>query len=412
MTKEDQAKKAILPSSIMGTSDLHKSIERASISVRSAAVRRYLKELESDGQIKINAKVNSRNHWKRVIEDQGKTHKDEPAPMFARASNRIRLVLKTGYAAQVLEHRKGKPDIEWVVYNIAQLDNLGSRWKEMVYTGYKLVTEVSVNQTDETTAPVDELARNFAQRFKDIPMEHATVEAAKVVSGKADLDTIIHDLEVAYNGTGALLPDPHSAAQGLTELENDFITSMSEGSSMALDHIEGYLKKVQLDQVSGVVSSLVQKGLITTGTHKDIILGRETSFQVIDQTELGKAVHKILWSETKKNVRRLGRKNPGAARKPKAQPKPKPKKANKPASAPSKRYTRARALADMINSGAVFSKDDLIKMSNTYYAQNGGKDNMKEARWFANYSFNLLEGLGILEWTEDGKAFFNHLAKS
>ncbi len=48
----------------------------------------------------------------------------------------------------------------------------------------------------------------------------------------------------------------------ITELEKDFIDAMCEGDCMYLDHIEGYLEKVKINQVSGIVSSLVKKGII------------------------------------------------------------------------------------------------------------------------------------------------------
>lgn len=76
-----------------------------------------------------------------------------------------------------------------------------------------------------------------------------------------------------------------------------------------------------------------------------------------------------------------------------------------------KRYTRAQALADAIKMGGAHDVNDLIETSNSFYVQHGGKDNLKESKWFANYGLGLLESLGVLTWTEDGKALFRHLNK-
>lgn len=55
----------------------------------------------------------------------------------------------------------------------------------------------------------------------------------------------------------------------LTELEQDFMNAICEDKCMYLDHIEGYLKKVKINQISGVVSSLVKKGLIESDYDTD-----------------------------------------------------------------------------------------------------------------------------------------------
>lgn len=50
----------------------------------------------------------------------------------------------------------------------------------------------------------------------------------------------------------------------LTELETDLLEAFAEGTSMYLVHLLGYAKKISSKQISGVVSSLVKKGLVET----------------------------------------------------------------------------------------------------------------------------------------------------
>lgn len=55
----------------------------------------------------------------------------------------------------------------------------------------------------------------------------------------------------------------------ITELEQDFMNGICEDYYMYLDHVKGYARKINDKNVSGVVSSLVKKGLITTHTESD-----------------------------------------------------------------------------------------------------------------------------------------------
>lgn len=68
----------------------------------------------------------------------------------------------------------------------------------------------------------------------------------------------------------------------LTELEKDFMQAICEGDHMYLEHIEGYFDVLKTPQVSGVVSSLIKKGLITRW------IDDEYKMIVIDITDKGR----------------------------------------------------------------------------------------------------------------------------
>lgn len=99
--------------------------------------------------------------------------------------------------------------------------------------------------------------------------------------------------------------------------------------------------------------------------------------------------------ETKKPADKKGNKPP-------ATPKEKPSKPSKPAK-PAKpaKYTRANALADVLKQVKLtdkrMTKADLIMHSNNQYIGHGGKDNLKEAKWYFNNVIGILELMGTIK---------------
>lgn len=68
------------------------------------------------------------------------------------------------------------------------------------------------------------------------------------------------------------------------------------------------------------------------------------------------------------------------------------------------RYTRAKALAEVLNNMKEPStKEELSKISNEKYMENGGKDNIKESVWFLNNGLGLLEDMNVVEVKLDGE---------
>ncbi len=67
----------------------------------------------------------------------------------------------------------------------------------------------------------------------------------------------------------------------LTDLEKDFMQAICEQDSMYLEHIEGYMRVIKDNQVSGVVASLIKKGLVKQWVDD------EFKMSVIDITEEG-----------------------------------------------------------------------------------------------------------------------------
>lgn len=77
------------------------------------------------------------------------------------------------------------------------------------------------------------------------------------------------------------------------------------------------------------------------------------------------------------------------------EPKTKPAKPAKPS-----KYTRAHALADVLKQSkltiARLTKADLIMHSNNQYIGHGGKDNLKEAKWYFSNVVGILELMGTI----------------
>ncbi len=67
----------------------------------------------------------------------------------------------------------------------------------------------------------------------------------------------------------------------ITELENDFLNAFAESDVMYLEHIQGYCNVMKIKQTSGVISSLVKKGLISSYICSD------TKFEVVELTDKG-----------------------------------------------------------------------------------------------------------------------------
>lgn len=61
------------------------------------------------------------------------------------------------------------------------------------------------------------------------------------------------------------------------------------------------------------------------------------------------------------------------------------------------KYTRANALAEYFSTHGGGTKEEIIAGSNQLYVQNGGKDNLKESKWFFNNSLSLLELMNVVK---------------
>lgn len=68
----------------------------------------------------------------------------------------------------------------------------------------------------------------------------------------------------------------------ITKLEQLFLDSLCEDERMYLDHMEGYMKGIKVNQISGIVSSLVKKGIIWQE------MDEEYNMSVIGIEEIGK----------------------------------------------------------------------------------------------------------------------------
>ena len=75
----------------------------------------------------------------------------------------------------------------------------------------------------------------------------------------------------------------------ITELEKDVLQGFQESECMYLEHVHGYTKIVKTKQLSGVISSLIKKGLI------DQWIDEEYNMSVVQITEKGKPF--TVWSD-------------------------------------------------------------------------------------------------------------------
>lgn len=140
-----------------------------------------------------------------------------------------------------------------------------------------------------------------------------------------------------------------------------------------MDRLEGVVSKVIPDE------SLVQKVEVFEATAATIPQSSTPETKPVEKKE----------EKKKPEVQEKKKKEPAKTTK----AAPKPPKASK--------YTRAHALADVLKQVKLtdkrMTKADLIMHSNNQYIGHGGKDNLKEAKWYFNNVIGILELMGTIK---------------
>lgn len=130
------------------------------------------------------------------------------------------------------------------------------------------------------------------------------------------------------------------------------------------------------------------------------ILPDESLIQKVEVCEATAATIPVTKSEEKAEEKKVEEK---AEEKKKGGRTKKSEPATKPATKPAKpsKYTRANALADVLKETKLqkkrYTKADLIMHSNNQYIGHGGKDNLKEAKWYFSNVIGILELMGVVK---------------
>lgn len=126
------------------------------------------------------------------------------------------------------------------------------------------------------------------------------------------------------------------------------------------------------------------------------ILPDESLIQKVEVCEATAATIPVTKSEEKaeeKKVEEKAEEKKKGGRTKKSEPATKPAKPSK--------YTRANALADVLKETKLqkkrYTKADLIMHSNNQYIGHGGKDNLKEAKWYFSNVIGILELMGVVK---------------
>lgn len=425
MTKKDKAKKIII--SILGKVkslnhiELVDQVQHQLENVSSTTVRRALKDLREE------AVVVSEDNISLKMANTKPLHKikAEEKDMYEKAADSIKEVLDQGIAAKVREHRDKFEDIVWIMDNEKQLKHLSDRWAEMKAANYKRIIKISVTPLDKPVRPDGEDLPKSNQKSdtKRYTMdERIQMKKFFINLGATEIRAIdlVKDVVGGKNTEGNIektLREEKQQQIGLVTPKTQHQRTVSQ--LRVYDRLLSNLKDIL--KVNNNIAPKIALNLVKNSKVEDL------TFFITDEIKKEyEEVRSYLIQDHKLNEYHSCRIAYGSianlisdidaeVEKVKAQDAPKPE-AKKPtpkkkkATPIKKRYTRVDSLAEAINSGIITDLEGLIEKSNEFYVKNGGKDNLKESKWFANYGLGLLESMGILEWKSDGKAFFHHLS--